>query len=247
MSASDVLVLGDSGVGKTHFAGQLLARMRHDQQGILRMRPGGVEDLSKLEEIIGCLEEGRAAGHTSAETWTGIKCELETGAGADIIIEWPEYAGERLFSIVERRLVPKEWHQSIQRARGWLLFIRPSNLKIYEDLLVRPTGIAPTHSDCKESNIQESVWDDQARYVELLQMFLFASKISSFKLIESPRLAIVLSCWDELDLGQCTPESQLSERLPLLDTFVRSNWKDAALVGMGAFIIGSISGQARSG
>lgn len=64
MSEPDVLVLGGSGAGKTHYAGQLLGRMRHDRQGRLRLRPGGVEDLIKLEEVLACLEEGRAAGHT---------------------------------------------------------------------------------------------------------------------------------------------------------------------------------------
>ena len=144
MSAPYVLVLGGPDTGKTHFAGQLLGRMRHDRQGKLRIRPGGVEDLSTLEEILRCLEEGRAAGHTPAETWTGIRCELETDAGAEVLLEWPEYAGERLFEIVERRLVPDEWRDSIHSATGWLLFIRPSTLKLYEDLLARPTGNTPT-------------------------------------------------------------------------------------------------------
>lgn len=226
MSATDVLVLGGSGTGKTHFAGQLLGRMRHDRQGKLRIRPGGVEDLSKLEEVLACLDEGRAAGHTPAETWTGVRCELETKNGKDILLEWPEYAGERLFTIIERRLIPEEWHVSIQSARGWLLFIRPSTLKLYEDLLVRPTGTVPAHSDAQESPVQGSGWDDRARYVELLQMFLFASAQSTFKLTKRPRLAIVLSCWDELNGRKSTPESLLAEKLPLLDAFVRSVWSD---------------------
>ena len=226
MSTPDVLVLGGSGAGKTHFAGQLLGRMRHDRLGKLRIRPGGVEDLGKLEEVLACLDEGRAAGHTSAETWTGIRCELETEGGADIILEWPEYAGERLFAMVERRMIPVEWRNSIINATGWLLFIRPSMMKLYEDILVRPTGIAPESSDGKEVSVQESGWDDRARYVELLQMFLFAAGQSTFRPTESPRLAIVLSCWDELNVDQCTPESIFAERLPLLDAFVRSIWKE---------------------
>lgn len=226
MSKPDVLVLGGSGAGKTHFAGQLLGRMRHDRQGKLRIRPGGVEDLGKLEEVLACLEEGRAAGHTPAETWTGIRCELETEDGEEIILEWPEYAGERLFAMVERRIILDEWRDSINTAAGWLLFIRPSTLKLYEDILVRPTGIAPESSDGKETSVQGSGWDDRARYVELLQMFLFAYGQSTFRQTESPRLAIVLSCWDELNGNQKTPESLFAERLPLLDCFIRSIWKE---------------------
>lgn len=226
MSVPDVLVLGDSGAGKTHFAGQFLGRMRHDRHGKLRIRPGGVEDLSKLEEVLECLEEGRAAGHTPAETWTGIRCELETEDGTLVLLEWPEYAGERLFAMVERRLVSDEWRDSIHSATGWLLFIRPSTLKLYEDLLVRPTGVAPEHSEAQEVPVPGTGWDDRARYVELLQMLLFASGRSTFRPTETPRLAIVLSCWDELNGSRLTPEDLLAKRLPLLDAFVRSIWKD---------------------
>lgn len=226
MSTPDVLVIGGSGAGKTHFAGQILGRMRHDRQGKLRIRPGGVEDLGKLEEVLACLEEGRAAGHTSGETWTGIRCELETESGAEILLEWPEYAGERLFAMVERRMIPGEWRDSINNATGWLLFIRPQTLKLYEDTLVRPTGITPESSASIEVPVQGSGWDDRARYVELLQMFLFAAGQSTFRPTGSPRLAIVLSCWDELNGNKSTPESLFAERLPLLDAFVRSIWED---------------------
>ncbi len=224
MAKSDVLVLGGSGAGKTHFAGQLLGRLRNHREGRLRVRPGGVEDLSKLEEILACLEAGRAAGHTSAETWTGVRCELEAGAGTRVVLEWPEYAGERLFSIVERRSVPSEWRVSIREARGWLLFIRPSTLKIYEDLVSRPTGIAPEHPEAEGSIVGGSGWDAQARFVELLQMLLLVAGHTSFRRGRTPRLVIALSCWDELTEAKTTPEDLLRQRLPLVDAFVRSTW-----------------------
>ena len=225
---SDILVLGGSGAGKTHFAGQLLGRMRHDRQGKLRIRPGGVDDLSKLEEVLVCLEEGRAAGHTPTETWTGIRCELETDDGTSIILEWPEYAGERLFSIVERRVLPNEWRESIHGATGWLLFIRPSALNLYEDLLVRPTGMPPKHSRREPNIADERKWDDRALYIELLQILLFSLGQSTFHLLKIPRLAIVFSCWDEIYEEETTPEELLAEKLPILDAFVRSTWHDDA-------------------
>ena len=227
MSEPDVLVLGGSGAGKTHYAGQLLGRMRHDRQGRLRLRPGGVEDLSKLEEVLACLEEGRAAGHTPAETWTGIRCELETSDGTSVLLEWPEYAGERLFAIMEQRSLPAEWRASINRATGWILFVRPSTLKVYEDLLERPTGVAPQHTASDEVVVDGKRWDDRARYVELLQMLLFGAGRSTFRRTPKPRLAVVLSCWDELE-HPGTPEETLATRLPLVDAFIRSTWSDDA-------------------
>lgn len=226
MEGPDVLVLGGSGAGKTHYAGQLLGRMRHDRSGRLRVRPGGVDDLSKLEEVLASLEEGRAAGHTPAETWTGIRCELEADNGTAVVLEWPEYAGERLFAIVDRRMMPDEWRESVRGASGWLLFIRPSTLKLYEDLLVRPTDVAPQHSESSTEKVDGAGWDDRARYVELLQMFLFAARRPTNELIEAPRLAVVFSCWDELNGETSTPEELLAARLPLLDAFIRNTWQD---------------------
>ncbi|GAB5542854.1 MAG: hypothetical protein SangKO_026140 [Sandaracinaceae bacterium] len=228
MDGPDVLVLGGSGAGKTHYAGQLLGRMRHDRSGRLRIRRGGVDDLSKLEEVLACLEEGRAAGHTPAETWTGIRCELEADDGTAFLLEWPEYAGERLFAIVDRRTIPDEWRESVRGASGWLLFIRSSTLKLYEDLLVRPTNVEPQHSESPNATVDGAGWDDRARYVELLQMFLFAARRSTSELIEAPRLAVVFSCWDELNGDAITPEKLLAERLPLLDAFIRSTWQEGS-------------------
>lgn len=228
MDEPSVLVLGGSGTGKTHYAGQLLGRMRHDRSGRLRVRPGGVNDLSKLEEVLASLEEGRSAGHTPAETWTGIRCELETDDGTGVVLEWPEYAGERLFAIVDQRMMPDEWRESVRSAAGWLLFIRPSTLKLYEDLLVRPTDTVPRHSDSPAATVDGAGWDDRARYVELLQMFLFAAAQSTHEFIEVPRLAVVFTCWDELNGEQRTPEQLLAKRLPLLNSFIRSTWRDGA-------------------
>jgi len=227
MSTSEVLVLGGSDVGKTHYVGQLLIRLRHDRRGKLRLRAGGVEDLSKLEEVLTCLEEGRAAGHTPAETWTGIRCALETADGGDVLLDWPEYAGERLFSIIEHRVLPTEWRNSVKGATGWMLFLRPSTLKLHEDLLVRPTGLDPEHTLTEKSSVVGSGWDDRARYVELLQMLIFAAGQSTFHEASTPRLAIVLSCWDELDTAS-TPEQIFADRLPMLDAFIRSNWQESA-------------------
>ena len=227
MSTNNVLVLGGSSAGKTHYAGQLLGRLRHDRQGKLRLRPGGVEDLSKLEEVLSCLEEGRAAGHTPAETWTGIRCELETNDGANVLLEWPEYAGERLFAIMEQRLLPVEWRESVSKATGWILFVRPSTLQVYEDLLGRPTGVAPAHTQSGERSVDGKGWDDQARYVELLQMLVFAAGRSTFRRMSTPRLAVVLSCWDELEESGI-PDETLAARLPLVDAFIRSTWQDGA-------------------
>lgn len=225
MSEREVLVLGSSGAGKTHYAGQLLGRMRYNRYGKLRLNVGGVEDLARLEEVLACLEEGRAAGHTPADTWDGIKYKLSTEAGDQVFLEWPEYAGERLFNVVEQRVLPKEWRELVHRANGWLLFIRLSTLKQYEDLLGRPIGDANRNSAVSTLPVLESGWDEQVKYVELLQMLQFAADRSNFLPFKRPKLAVALSCWDELPSSGLTPEDVFRKRAPLLHMFLSTNWQ----------------------
>ena len=220
---SDVLVLGGPAAGKTHYAGQLLGRLRHDRHGTLRVRAGCEGDLHDFEEVLACLEEGRSAGHTPGTTWTGMKCPLQDRVGNDISLEWPDYAGERLASIVDNHQLTPEWQASISAARAWLLFIRPSTLRLSEDLLTRPLGGVSKPPPTDGQSPAGSAWDDRARYVELLQILLFAARRPTSKQLSEPRLAIMFSCWDELD-GTGTPDQFLSTRLPLLHAFVSCTW-----------------------
>ena len=191
MSVADVLVLGGPAAGKTHYAGQLLGRLRNDRQGILRVRAGGEDDLHQFDEVLACLEEGRPAGHTPGATWTGIKCRLQLRDGDDISLNWPDYGGERFMSIVDNRELSADWQASISAARAWLLFIRLSTLKLREDLLTRPPGHVSKPYAAGTDNIDGSAWDDRARYVEILQRLLFAANRSTSKPVLAPRLAVM--------------------------------------------------------
>ena len=237
MSVADVLVLGGPVAGKTHYAGQLLGRLRNDRQGILRVRVGGEDDLHQFEEVLACLEEGRSAGHTPGATWTGMKCQLQLREGDDISLEWPDYAGERLASLVDKRELTAEWQASISAAGAWLLFIRLSTLTLHEDLLTRPPGGVTKPHPADGYNLDGSAWDDRARYVEILQMLLFAAGQSTSRPVLAPRLAIMFSCWDELD-EERTPEQAFRERLPLLHAFIRSTWANGSWSAWGLSSLG---------
>ena len=242
MSAADVLVLGGPEAGKTHYAGQFLGRLRNDREGTLRVRPGGEDDLHKFEEVLGCLEEGRAAGHTPAGTWTGMKCQLQLRGGGDISLEWPDYAGERLATIVDNRELTADWQASISTAKAWLLFIRLSTLGLHEDLLTRPPDPISNDVAAEADNLRGAGWDDRARYVEMLQLLLFAAGRPTFKRVLAPRLAVVFSCWDELD-EKGTPEQTLRDRLPLLHAFIQSTWADRAWSAWGLSSLGRALSQ----
>ena len=166
-----------------------------------------------------------------------MKCQLQVRDGEDIVLEWPDYAGERFASIVDKHKVAPEWQASIAGAGAWLLFVRLSTLEIHEDLLTRPPGPISTGMPANTSERDGSVWDDRARYVEILQMLLFAARRSTSTLVCNPRLAVVFSCWDELEEAG-PPEQVFRERLPLLEAFVRSTWKEGSWSAWGLSSLG---------
>ena len=168
-----------------------------------------------------------------------MKCQLRTRNGEEFVLEWPDYAGERLSSLVERRILTAEWRKSISAARAWMLFIRPSILQLHEDLLSRPTGLPPEHTTMKACHVAEKGWDDRARYIEMLQMLLFVTSQSTYGRVVRPRLAIVLSCWDELDDGS-SPKGVFRDRLPPVEAFVLSSWADDS------WLIGGLSSLGRA-
>ena len=66
-SANSILLIGESGVGKTHYGAQLLKRlMKGDCQ--LRMN-GAASNLEPFEAAMESLNEGMAADHTPTPTY----------------------------------------------------------------------------------------------------------------------------------------------------------------------------------
>lgn len=229
-----VLVVGGPRTGKTHYGGQLLGRVRRGQgQLVIRGMP---ESIAPLEEVFRSLAQGRSAGHTPTQTYHEVVLPLSVSqdapqlAGADLDLVWPDYGGEQVRNFVlERRLSP-EWQSRIQKANGWMLFVRPHTVHIPDDMLSRPQGeVAPPPAEASDREPS-----DAAFFVELLQILLFAKGASAFGWLNTPRLVVLLSCWDEVasdEENQPLPSEVLRARLPLAAEFIASNWQgDAASI-----------------
>jgi len=217
-----ILIVGASGAGKTHFAGQLLGRLKRNREGALRLVPGGAKNLILVEEVLECLEEGRSAGHTSAATWDGVELELETQSGVRVALEWPEYAGERVDGILRERGISPLWRQTIVEADAWLVFLRPSLLNLYEDPISRPGKLTTKTNAEPLLPAEAGRWDDQARLIEVLQILKFSRSVG-VSTNSTPRMIVLLSCWDELD-GNLSPEDHLATRLPMVMSYLKTNW-----------------------
>jgi len=223
---TSILLIGESGVGKTHYGAQLLRRLMN-VEGTLRM-DGAATNLEPFEAALESLNEGRAADHTARSVYMDSVWPVADTAGNKATLIWPEYGGEQIKSIIETRRLPESWQIRVDGADTWLLLIRLQQTRVGEDIFSKPLSHlrgAPTENH----EVQPS---DQARLVELLQMLLFAHGAAA-KPRPRPHLGILLTCWDEAG-ADGLPDATLAARLPLVSAFVKANWAEPMIMGLSA-------------
>lgn len=225
-STNSILLIGESGVGKTHYGAQLLRRLMR-VKGALRMN-GAATNLEAFESALASLDEGRAGGHTARTVNVDSVWPVVDGEGRQADLVWPEYGGEQIKSVIENRRLPAAWQKRVDGADAWLLLVRLQQAIVGDDMFSKPLV------DLKGASIEnrEVLQSDQARLVELLQMLLF-SYGSNAQARRVPRLGVLLTCWDEASIAQA-PAEALAARLPLVSAFVRSNWRRPLIMGLSA-------------
>ena len=229
MSSSDnsILLIGESDVGKTHYGAQLLKRLMK-RDGQLRMN-GAATNIEPFEAVMDCLDEGRAAGHTATSTYIDSVWPIVDAQGRSAELIWPDYGGEQIKTISDTRRVPAAWQSRVVSAPAWLLLIRLQKTRITADIFSRPLHDLPG-TNTENHDVQIS---DQARLIELLQILLYIRGTVSPKPLASPRLCVLLSCWDELGVEEAPPEL-LKSRLPMLSSFIHSTWAKPSVLGLSA-------------
>lgn len=223
-----ILVVGGPNTGKTLFGAQLLGRLQAGRGRVrLRRAPESIEPLKRALEQ---LNQGLLADHTAFETYEELVLPVEVSREHPVDLVWPDYGGEQVRDMIEGRRVGDHWFQRIRDSTGWLLLIRPSLINPQDDIFSRP--IHKVVEPSKEVSAANK-WSDQARYTELLQLLLFVRGLGSLKRITGLRLAVVLSCWDEMN-DDATPESVLRERMPLFFEFLQAVWdaQDIEIFGL---------------
>ncbi|WP_315751865.1 MULTISPECIES: hypothetical protein [unclassified Bradyrhizobium] len=223
---NSILLLGESGVGKTHYGAQLLNRLMN-VEGVLRME-GQSTNLLPFQSAMNSLQEGRAADHTATSTYSESVWPIIDGTGRRADLVWPDYGGEQIRRMIETRRIPNAWRERITTSPAWLMLVRLQALRIGDDIFSRPLASLRSSS----AVAAEGQVSDQARMIELLQMLLFVGSMGD-RPLERPRLAVLLTCWDELGF-EGAPEAVLKERLPLFWTFIRSSWRAPTVLGVSA-------------
>ena len=229
--AQSMLLVGESGVGKTHFGAQLLKRLLNSN-GRFRMN-GAATNLEPFEATMDCLNDGRSAAHTPTSTYVDSEWPIADADGREFTLVWPDYGGEQVKTLLDTRRVPAEWRERVTTTSAWILMLRLHQLRVSDDLLSKPlSSLADsTAEEASETNLLKL--SDQARMIELLQVLLYLRGGGVGQVNDIPQLCILLSCWDEL--GQTgTPALILSNQLPMLYQFVSSNWPEPIIMGLSA-------------
>jgi hypothetical protein len=224
--ARSILVLGGPGAGKTVYAAQALGRLQA-RAGKVELG-GAAPSVAPLEEARERLAQGRASAHTPTDTYEEVRLPIELPGYLRAELTWPDYGGEQVRTIIRERRIKPEWRARVERGQGWLLFVRPDQIRLDEDVQSRPPHEVEPTREAEPDDGPE--WATQAELVELLQMLLFVKGVGTARRTETPPLAVLLSCWDELgdQEARMQPPRLLRARAPLLADFVASVWREDA-------------------
>ncbi|GLW98195.1 hypothetical protein [Microtetraspora sp. NBRC 16547] len=227
VTGDSVLLIGESGVGKTHYGAQLLRRLMNGD-GLLRMN-GQATNLDPFEAALARLDEGMSADHTATSTYVDSLWPVSSARGRQADLVWPDYGGEQIRSMIASRRVPTAWATRARDAKAWLLLIRLQAIRTSDDIFSRQLA------DLRDSPASDGGGrtSDQARLIELLQMLIYVAGVTGGSPIDRPRLGVLLTCWDELDPEQ-DPGTALASALPMLWDFLHSSWRTPSVMGLSA-------------
>lgn len=217
--SQSILIIGKPSTSKSSFLGQLYTLIE-SEQGQIRLWKTP-DDLSAVQSIARRHAEGKEAEATPPTANHELVLPLQIGQQF-IELHYPDYGGEQIEQMLHNRLISEPWLTLVNQSDDWLLFIRPLLLYAPYDLTTKPASEAnPDQPTVVTTNPRFS---DQTELIELLQMFLAVRQQSIRQLVRLPRLSVVLTCWDELDLVDRKPLTYLQRRMPLLVQYIAATW-----------------------
>jgi hypothetical protein len=235
--ADRILLIGGASSGKTHFGAQLLSRLQHGS-GVLRFRDAPI-NVELFQSVLQKLGQGLSSDHTGSDVYGEVVFPVRNAASKKIDLVWPDYAGEQIENIADLRTLTSHWTERILQSSHWILMVRPMLAPTPEDLLSRPSPEGPTNSaPVRPKAAETQIMSKQTHMVELLQILRHIKGINSLARTLSPKMLVLLSCWDELGQNGTLPSALLEKRLPMLNSYLHANWHEQALLIYGLSALG---------
>lgn len=225
---NEILIIGPPKSGKTTFLAQLYGRLIN-RMGKLRITETP-DNIEAIKQAYKRLATGNEPESTPATDNLEVNISVALGS-QEFLLSCKDYGGEQVRDLVGLMEYDKTWIDRAKKNDRWILFIRPSEIEHRFDLSKK--GFA--EKDQKETNDSITGTSDQSHFIELVQVLLHARGTGMKDPIDTPRLLIALTCWDELSTDS-TPEEILHQKMPLFAHFIEANWLPGAfkIIGVSA-------------
>jgi Double-GTPase 1 len=231
-----ILILGEPDSGKTHFGGQLIHRLKSQGNAFEMSSPP--DDYEAFLPVLEALSGGKSVGHTQSSFRKSQKIKIKSAMGFETHMVFPDYAGEKVRELVGTRRLDNEWMQQISASGHWVLILSLKDQPAEEDITNHPNHSLEVIPRTNEYASSPKLVG-QSFYIELLQMLLFKKVVDNTQAISSPRLTVLLSLWDILNLeGGALPVDVIRKKMPLFLDFLQSNWQPDSLHILGLSSLG---------
>jgi predicted RNA-binding Zn-ribbon protein involved in translation (DUF1610 family) len=230
--ATSLLLIGKPHSSKTVFLSQFYSKLQENRSKLKLYK--SVEDLTPISSAREALALGEEPQTTPSEKSVKFYLPIQVGE-KQVDLKCPEYGGEQILNIVENRELNKEWTTSVKESNSWILFIRLNNIN--KALDISDVTYSNQYKQSAVNTVPEAEYkiSDQSFFIELLQILLDCKGVDYHVRNNNLKLNIVLTCWDEMDTQE-KPYEVLRSKLPLLLSFIESNWQEDYLniIGLSA-------------
>ena len=229
MTNGSVIVCGLPAAGKTTFLAALWDVLQAGGPAtLLKLASHDQDDYRHVRRIHKRWIEGIRQERTDSSDRETVGLDLTSGEGEAFTLSFPDLGGEVFTQLWEQRTCETEIADMLSVRRGVMLFIHADKIDrprhLVDDLL-DDVEMGESNEDGEAIPFTPNLAPSDVKLVDLLQM-LSAGRISG----RTGKLAIVLSAWDKVSVGDLKPEQHLAEQLPLLHQYLRAGahgWEPA--------------------